>query len=156
MKWKTIFVCLASGLYLVSPHVVSETPKNWTVGELFKRVQYEQLLPVVEFCTSAQPSSRSYYNKVYQGFIEKVNIAVQPIAQQFGSDWQKSISAEEAEKTLAVMTNFTRSTLPQIEQLGAENYCPNFAAKLDSTTAKDLSATMSAAYKEYQARQQGK
>jgi len=128
----------------------AETPVNWTVGELFKRVQYEQLLPIVDYCDTAMPGSKTKNNKAYQGFINKVGVAVTTVAKELGAEWSKPIDSEEAEQTLLTMKKFSQSTLPQIEQLGAENYCPGFFTKLKETSSDSLAETMTRAYRDYE------
>ncbi|NKB36668.1 MAG: hypothetical protein GKR93_05775 [Gammaproteobacteria bacterium] len=153
MTIKLLNASLILMLSIYSANSAAEKPGNWTVGELFKRVQYEQLLPIVDYCDTALPGSKPTNNKTYQGFINKIGVAVASVEKELSSEWKKAIDSEEAEQTLSLMKKLTQSTLPQIEAIGAENYCPGFFTKLKETSSDSLAETMARAYKDYEARQ---
>lgn len=140
-------------LFLYATNSSAEKAANWTVGELFKRVQYEQLLPIIDYCDTALPETKKRNNKTYQGFINKVDVGVATVEKKLGASWKKPIESEKAEQTVSLMKKLTQSTLPQIEKLGAENYCPGFFTKLKETSSDTLAETMIRAYEDYEARQ---
>ncbi len=153
MTIKLLNTSLILILSLYAVNSAAEKPTNWTVGELFKRVQYEQLLPIIDYCDTALPKTKTSNNKTYQGFINKVDVGVATVEKKLGARWKKPVEREEAEQTVSLMKKLTQSTLPQIEELGAENYCPGFFTKLKETSSDSLAETMTRAYKDYEARQ---
>ena len=130
-------------------HVGAEDRLPTTSGELFERSQSVLLEPVLEYCVNEMPASKESFLKAYNGFKEKVAIAVKPVAEQAGPEWNEPVSADNASQTLTILTSMSSQTLPQIKQVGAENYCPMFAAKLENTTAEELAGKIAPSYENY-------
>ena len=120
-----------------------------TAGELFHRSQYELVAPIFQYCMTKMPNTRDTLSKMDLQFKEKIAAAVKPIAIKYPEEWNAPVTAEEAEKTLAVLNMMSSQTLPQIEKTGAEVYCPTFIARLESTSVEDLSKKIMPSFEKY-------